>query len=245
MRLGLGNCNQVICVEIQRIIYCRSETIDMLKSKLAVPVRLGEMVLGRKSFTSTCILHNKDWLTTQKTAARQESERRHQLMVAAQAKSKAAEEADLAREEAARAELLARQSEMPPDQLGEDYFKDKKRFNIAEDQRDPVYRGSKSRADEPIEWRSFVKDGVQKGKETLKEIRESTPFEAYQMEVREGEIGYAVIRFAKRTVILLVSLFLFFGFLEVKWHFDNDIDAYSLQKEAYDRHHTDKFEYKK
>ena len=65
------------------------------------------------------------------------------------------------------------------------------------------------------------------------------------MEVREGEIGYAVIRFAKRTVILLVSLFLFFGFLEVKWHFDNDIDAYSLQKEAYDRHHTDKFDYKK
>ena len=99
----------------------------MLKSRLSSAVRFGERVGGR-SLTCSSIQRNKDWLSTQKTAAKQESDRRHQLMVAARQRSKAIEDAEMAREEAARAELLARQAEMPPDQVGQDYFKDKTRF---------------------------------------------------------------------------------------------------------------------
>lgn len=162
-------------------------------------------------------------------------------MVAARQRSKAIEDAEMAREEAARAELLARQAEMPPDQVGQDYFKDKTRFNIAEDERDPLYKGVKSKSNESTDWRSLVNEGMQKGRETVKDIRNSNPFEAYQMEVREGEIGYAVIKFARRTIFLLASTSLILAFLELKWHLDNDISAFAMEKEVYERHHTNKY----
>ena len=212
----------------------------MLKSRLSSAVRFGERVGGR-SLTCSSIQRNKDWLSTQKTAAKQESDRRHQLMVAARQRSKAIEDAEMAREEAARAELLARQAEMPPDQVGQDYFKDKARFNIAEDERDPLYKGVKSKSNESTDWRSLVNEGMQKGRETVKDIRNSNPFEAYQMEVREGEIGYAVIKFARRTIFLLASTSLILAFLELKWHLDNDISAFAMEKEVYERHHTNKY----
>ena len=202
---------------------------------------MGELV-GKRSLNCSCINQNKDWLSTQKTAARQESDRRHQLMVAARQRTKAAEEAGMAREEAARAELLARQAEMPPDTVGAEYFKDKTRFNIAEDPRDPIYRDVKNKGNEATDWRSVVDEGIQKGKETVRDIRNSNPFEAYQMEVREGEIGYTVMKFARRTIFFLMATFLFFGFLEIKWHYDNDIDAYAMEKEVYERHHTIKYD---
>ena len=214
----------------------------MLTTRLGRAVRMGELLMGKRSLTCSCIQQNKDWLSTQKTAARQESDRRHQLMVAARQRTKAAEDADLAREEAARAELLARQAEMPLDNVGPEYFKDKTRFNIAKDERDPLYRGMKNKGSESTDWRSFVDEGIQKGKETVRDIRNSNPFEAYQMEVREGEIGYAVITFARRTIYFLVSTFLVLGFLELKWHLQNDIDAYAMEKEVYERHHTEKYD---
>ena len=219
----------------------------MLTTKLGTgrAVRMGELLTGTRSLTCSCIQRNKDWLSTQKTAARQESDRRHQLMVAARQRTKAAEDADLAREEAARAELLARQAEMPPDNVGPEYFKDKTRFNIAEDERDPMYRGVKNKGNESTDWRSFVDEGMKKGRETVKDIRNSNPFEAYQMEVREGEIGYTVITFARRTVFFLVATFLVLGFLEVKWHLTNDINAFAMEKEVYERHRTNKFDHEK
>merc|ERR1719187_3100997 len=117
----------------------------MLTTKLGTgrAVRMGELLTGTRSLMCSCIQRNKDWLSTQKTAARQESDRRPQLMVAARQRTKAAEDADMAREEAARAELLARQAEMPPDTVGSEYFNDKTRFNVAEDPRDPLYRDVK------------------------------------------------------------------------------------------------------
>ena len=213
----------------------------MLATRLGRAAKMGELV-GKRSLNCSCINQNKDWLSTQKTAARQESDRRHQLMVAARQRTKAAEEAEMAREEAARAELLARQAEMPPDTVGPEYFKDKTRFNIAEDPRDPIYRDVKNKGNEATDWRSIVDEGIQKGKETVRDIRNSNPFEAYQMEVREGEIGYTVIKFARRTIFFLMATFLFFGFLEIKWHYDNDIDAYAMEKEVYERHHTIKYD---
>merc|ERR1719431_1094226 len=53
-------------------------------------------------------------------------------MVAARERTRAAEVAEAAREEAARAELLQ-------DVLGADYFQDKSRFNKERDERDPIY----------------------------------------------------------------------------------------------------------
>merc|ERR1719187_1732447 len=147
----------------------------MLTTKLGTgrAVRMGELLTGTRSLMCSCIQRNKDWLSTQKTAARQESDRRHQLMVAARQRTRAAEEAEMAREEAARAELLARQAEMPPDTVGPEYFKDKTRFNIAEDPRDPIYRDVKNKGNEATDWRSIVDEGIQKGKETVRDIRNS------------------------------------------------------------------------
>ena len=65
------------------------------------------------------------------------------------------------------------------------------------------------------------------------------------MEVREGEIGYTVITFARRTVFFLVATFLVLGFLEVKWHLTNDINAFAMEKEVYERHRTNKFDHEK
>ena len=215
----------------------------MLATRFGKAVKVGELMMIKRNLSCSCISRNKDdWLTTQKTAARQESDRRHQLMVAARQRTKAAEEAELAREEAARAELLARQAEMPPDNVGPEYFNDKTRFNVAEDPRDPLYRDVKNKSNEWTDWRSFVDEGIQKGRDTVRDIRNSSPFEAYQMEVREGEIGYSVIKFAQRTIFFLMATFLFFEFLEVKWNFDNDIDAYAMEKEVYERHHTAKYD---
>ena len=219
----------------------QSTADTMLATRLGKAVKMGELV-GKRSLTCSCINRNKDWLSTQKTAARQESDRRHQLMVAARQRTQAAEDADMAREEAARAELLARQAEMPPDAIGPDYFKDKTRFNIAEDPRDPIYRDVKNNSNESTDWRSIVDEGVQKGRETMRDIRNSNPFEAYQMEVREGEIGYTVIKFARRTIFFLAATVFVLGFMEMKWHYDHDIDVYAMEKEVYERHHTIKYD---
>ena len=174
---------------IEKYDTLQSLAYKMLATRLGKAAKMGELLMVKRSLTCSCISRNKnDWLTTQKTAARQESDRRHQLMMAARQRTKAAEEAELAREEAARAELLARQAEIPPDTVGPEYFKDKTRFNIAEDPRDPLYRDVNNKGSESTDWRSFVDEGIRKGRDTARDIRNSNPFEAYQMEVREGEI---------------------------------------------------------
>ena len=65
------------------------------------------------------------------------------------------------------------------------------------------------------------------------------------MEVREGEIGYTVIKFARRTIFFLAATVLVLGFMEMKWHYDHDIDVYAMEKEVYERHHTIKYDNEK
>ena len=174
----------------------------------------------------------QDWLATQKAAALKQSERHRLDMVAARERTRTAEVAEAAREEAARAELLAREAELPPDVLGADYFQDKARFNKEQDERDPIHEGRPDNG-EAGDWRTFVGEGVSRAREVREQVAQARPFEAMQMEASHGEIGYRVIRFAKGIVASISLLILVLLFLEVKWQYDEQLDYFYNEEAAY------------
>ena len=156
-------------------------------------------------------------------------------MVAARERTRAAEVAEAAREEAARAELLAREAELPQDVLGADYFQDKSRFNKERDERDPIYEDKPGRGagGEAGDWRTVVGEGVSRAREVREQVAQARPFEALQMEASHGEIGYRVLRFGKGFVASLSVLVLVLLFLEVKWHYDEQLDYFLNDEAAY------------
>ena len=137
--------------------------------------------------TSSSFLNG--WIQQQGEAIKMQEDRRSQI--AARNKKEKLEEIknEEEQDEAIRNELKAREKSMPKDKLDESYFKDKERFKIHNDKRDPLYANLKEETNAQ-DWKSYFSEGMKESRETFSKIKESQPFTFSQTSMSGGRFGY-------------------------------------------------------
>ena len=112
-------------------------------------------------------------------------------------------------EEAVRQELLKRMENAPKDTLDEEYFKDWKRFDKYQDNRDPLFKGVKETGTD--DWREIMREKLEEARDNYQQMKESQPF-TYTGAVTDGGrgFGYKTVSVGKAFLygVLILTLFL-------------------------------------
>merc|ERR1719225_2175987 len=110
-----------------------------------------------------------------------------------------------AQEAAVRQELLKRIENSPKDELGEEYFKDHKRFDKFRDERDPLYDGLKDKATD--DWRQLLKEKLEETKSNYQHMKESQPFTYTGPTTEGGRFGYRTVTVENTIVWAILAVF--------------------------------------
>jgi hypothetical protein len=84
-----------------------------------------------------------------------------------------------------------------------------------------------------VDWREMVQ-GV---RDTAQQIKQSQPFETHQLEAQNGQLGYRQLKFGQRLIWGIVITFCSLLFLEVKWHYDENMDYMATEKDVHARNY--------
>ena len=133
-------------------------------------------------------------------------------------------------EEAVRQELLKRMENSPKDKLDEDYFKDWKRFDKYQDNRDPLFKGVKDTGTD--DWRGLMREKLLEAKDNYQLMKESQPL-TYTGAVTDGPrgFGYKTVSVGKAFLYSLLILILLLGVNEAHYTYHEN----RREKEAYIR----------
>jgi len=137
-------------------------------------------------------------------------------------------------DEAIRNELKVRENSMPKDKLDEAYFKDKKRFKIHKDKRDPMYADLKEDIGSK-DWRSFFSEGMKDSKETFRKMKESEPFTFSQANLTGGRFGYRTYSLGEGFAGTLIVVFFMVLTNELWAEYQENCEVKRVEREIRER----------
>ena len=113
-------------------------------------------------------------------------------------------------EAAVKAELekKMKSSGVAEDKLDEEYFKDYKRFDKRQDQRDPLFEDvKKGRGGEAEDLQSMLRDGLRETRETFQQMKDSQPFSYTGATTEGGRFGFRTVEVGNWVVIGILLVF--------------------------------------
>ena len=115
------------------------------------------------------------------------------------------------------------------DKIGEEYFKDQTRFNMREDERDPLFQHS-GRSGQSEDFQSMLRDGIRETKETFQEMKESRPFTYTGVTTQGGRVGLQTVEVGTWIVVSILLLFVVMAYFELKAVYQENL----IEKQALD-----------
>lgn len=176
-----------------------------------------------------------DFMKTMKNHSLVESDRRRKSMEEARVRLGKNIRLAETREEAIRAELLAREANEGEDRVGAEYFRSKGRFNVEQDAADPLFDGVKK--NESSNWKEYMADGFKRTQEIQEEIKHSKPFSITTAETeKDGRLYFKTYVVGWTALAAFGVIFFSLLFFEIKSQYEDNLEQTQMLKEYMKRY---------